>query len=155
MQIEIPLDEDVINAAVEKAVSEIDDILDGVDVEELVRGRISHISDSDMLDGIDVESLVRDEIADRDVLDGIDVEALVNDQIEAVDLLEGIDLEKIVTGLIRRSINEDDYRQYIISVNLVKALEDELEELRVDFNKLKFHITSRELPQARKWYQIW
>lgn len=155
MRIEIPLDEDVINAAVEKAIDEIDDILHGVDVEELVRERISDMNDSDILKGVDVRGLVRDEIAEHDILGDIDVEALVNDVVEDADPIKDIDIEKIVTEQIRRSLSEDDFRQYLVTSNRVKILEDELESLRAEVYRVKSAIANKSLCQARKWYQIW
>jgi hypothetical protein len=74
---------------------------------------------------------------------------------EDVDLLEGIDLEKIVTEQIRRSLSEDDFRQYLVTSNRVKNLEDELESLRAEVYRVKSAVVSKTLCQARKWYQIW
>lgn len=155
MKIEILLNEDVINDAIEKAIGEIDDILEGVDVEELVRDRISDISDSDMLEDVDIESLVKHEITKRDILDGIDVEAIINDEIENVDLLEGIDIEKIIVDHISRLIGKDDFEEYVISSNRIKVLEDELQAVRVELSRMNSTIINQSLCQVRKWYQIW
>ena len=102
-----------------------------------------------------IKDAVRDAIKELDILTGVDINSLVADEIGGVDLIEGIDIEKIVTERIRRSLSEDDFRQYLVTSNRVKNLEDELESLRAEIYGVKSACVDKMLCQARKWYQIW
>ena len=152
MKIEIDIEELIGNALDGMDSS---DYFDCVDMNDLVSSRLADMRNDSILEGVDVESLVRDEIDGRDIMDDIDVEALVNDKIEDTELLEGIDIKKIIVDHISRLIGKDDFEQYVISSNRIKVLEDELQAVRVELSRMNSTIINQSLCQVRKWYQIW
>lgn len=151
MQIDITK---AVEDAVRDAVDELD-ILDDVDVGELVAERISEMESDLILEGVDVESLVKDAIGDMDLIEGIDICDLISDELQGVDLIEGIDLEKIIVDHISMLIGKDEFEEYVISSNRIKVLEDELQAVRIELSRLNSTIINQTLCQVRKWYQIW
>jgi len=159
MKIEIDIEELIGNALDGMDSS---DYFDCVDMNDLVSSRLADMSNDSILEDVDVEELVRDrisDISDSDILEGVDVESLVKDEIDSRDIMDDIDIEKIIVDHISRSLGEDDFRQYIVSLNDIRRLQDSMTEMYYKYECL--HLETVRVKDrldklnSKKWYQIW